>query len=98
MPPLFPWLMRDFGLSFTGPPVCVLAIAGAAGWRAAGVGASIVGMLALAFLILSRRVLEDQAIAQAQEAARRRGGSFGFLGVGAVWMCFFFFLVVVMAF
>src|SRR5262245_37780685 len=85
-------------LGWAASPVFVLAVAEAAGWRAAGIGASVVGMMALAFLLLNRRVLEDQAIAQAQEAARRRGGSFGFLGVGAVWMCFFFFLVVVMAF
>ena len=85
-------------LGWAASPVFVLAIAEAAGWRAAGVGASIVGLLALGFLLLNRRVLEDQAIAQAQDVARRRGGSFGFLGVGAVWMCFFFFLVVVMAF
>jgi FSR family fosmidomycin resistance protein-like MFS transporter len=85
-------------LGWAASPVFVLAIAEASGWRAAGVGASIVGFLALAFLLLNRRVLEDQAIAQAQETARRRGGSFGFLGVGAVWMCFFFFLLVVMAF
>jgi len=85
-------------LGWAASPVFVVAVAETAGWRAAGIGAAIVGMLALAFLLLNRRVLEDQAIAQAQEAARRRGGSFGFLGVGAVWMCFFFFLVVVMAF
>ena len=85
-------------LGWAASPVFVVAVAETAGWRAAGIGAAIVGMLALAFLLLNRRMLEDQAIAQAQEAARRRGGSFGFLGVGAVWMCFFFFLVVVMAF
>ena len=82
-------------LGWAASPIFVLAIAETAGWRAAGVGASLVGGCALAFLLLNRRVLEDE---MAQEASRRRGGSFGFLGVGAVWMCFFFFMVVVMAF
>src|SRR6185437_12685697 len=34
----------------------------------------------------------------APDAPRRGGGSFAFLGVGVVWMCFAFFLISVMAF
>jgi len=56
----------------------------------------VVGLVALAVLLLNHRQLDDSA-ARA-EAARRAGGSFGFLGVGVVWMCFAFFLVAVMAF
>jgi predicted MFS family arabinose efflux permease len=74
----------------------VLALASAWGWRTAAVGAALVGFAALAVLLLNRRQLDDSA-ARA-EAARRPGGSFAFLGVAVVWMCFAFFLVSVMAF
>jgi len=85
-------------LGWAAAPVFVIAIAESMGWRAAGVGASIVGFLALAFLFFNRRLLDDEVSATAAEGARRRGGSVAFLGVGVVWMCFVFFLVVVMAF
>ena len=85
-------------LGWAASPVFVLAIAEAAGWRAACVGASIVGFLALAFLLANRRILQDASTLIAHEPSRRGGGSFAFLGVGVVWMCFLFFLLVVMAF
>jgi len=84
-------------LGWAAAPVFVLAIAEAANWRAAVVGAAIVGFLALAFLFLNRRLLDDAQLGVA-EAPKRSGGSFAFLGVGVVWMCFAFFLVAVMAF
>jgi len=83
-------------LGWAAAPPFVLALATAWGWRAGAVGAAIVGGGALAVLLLNRRQLDDTA-ARA-EAARRPGGSFAFLGVGVVWMCFAFFLVSVMAF
>ena len=83
-------------LGWAAAPPFVLALATAWGWRAAAAGAGLVGCVALAVLLLNRRQLDDtQARA---EAARRPGGSFAFLGVGVVWMCFAFFLVAVMAF
>jgi MFS family permease len=83
-------------LGWAAAPPFVLALATAWGWRAAAIGAGLVGCVALAVLLLNRRQLDDtQARA---EAARRPGGSFAFLGVGVVWMCFAFFLVAVMAF
>ena len=84
-------------LGWAAAPVFVLAIAAAAGWRAAAVGAAIVGFLAAGFLLFNRRMLDDAQLG-AVEAPKRAGGSFAFLGVGAVWMCFAFFLVAVMAF
>ena len=84
-------------LGWAAAPVFVIAIAETAGWRAACVGASIVGFLALAFLFLNRRLLAAET-AQSQEPPKRSGGSFAFLGLGVVWMCFFFFLLGVMAF
>lgn len=84
-------------LGWAAAPVFVLAIAEASGWRAAGVGASVVGLLALGFLLLNRARLADEVNA-AHEPAKRAGGSFAFLGVGVVWMSFAFFMLTVMAF
>ncbi|HUJ00960.1 MAG TPA: MFS transporter [Usitatibacter sp.] len=78
-------------------PVYVLALAQAFGWRAGAAGASLVGLLALGFLFANRSLLDDTEL-NPVEAPRRSGGSFAFLGVGVVWMCFAFFLVSVMAF
>jgi MFS transporter, FSR family, fosmidomycin resistance protein len=80
-------------------PVFVIALAQALGWRWAAAGAALVGLAALAFLLANRALLDDRELHAAEPAAQRRGGgSFGFLGVGVVWMCFAFFLVSVMAF
>ena len=78
-------------------PVFVTALAQAFGWRTAAVGAAGVGLASLVFLLANRRLLDDAEI-HAPEAPRHKGGSFAFLGVGVVWMCFAFFLVAVMAF
>jgi len=85
-------------LGWAAAPVFVLAVAAWGGWRSACVGASIVGALALALLVANRRLLEDAQGLPQGEAAKGKGGSFGFLGVGVVWMCFAFFLISVMAF
>ena len=84
-------------LGWAAAPVFVLAIAETWGWRAACMGASMIGFLALGFLFANRRTLQD-APKLLGEGARRRGGSFEFLGVLVVWMCFAFFFVAVMAF
>jgi predicted MFS family arabinose efflux permease len=84
-------------LGWAAAPVFVIALAQAFGWRTAAAGASCVGLAALAFLLLNRRLLDDTELHVA-EVPRKRGGSFAFLGVGVVWMCFAFFLVAVMAF
>jgi predicted MFS family arabinose efflux permease len=84
-------------LGWAAGPIFMIAIATPLGWRAAAVGASLVGFAALAFLFMNRRVLEDVAVA-AIEPSRKKGGTVAFLGVGVVWMCFAFFLVAVMAF
>jgi MFS family permease len=84
-------------LGWAAAPVFVLAIAETAGWRAAAVGAAMVGFVALGFLFLNRRLLDDAQLGT-PEAARNTGGSFAFLGLPVVWMCFAFFLLAVMAF
>ena len=84
-------------LGWAAAPVFVLAIAHAAGWRAAAVGASLVGFAALSFVFLNRRLLDDAQLVAA-EPPKRTGGSFAFLGLPVVWMCFAFFMLAVMAF
>ncbi|HXS52347.1 MAG TPA: MFS transporter [Usitatibacter sp.] len=79
-------------------PVYVVALAQAFGWRAGAVGAAVVGVLALGFLFANRALLDDTELHAPAPPRRGGGGSFGFLGVGIVWMCFAFFLVSVMAF
>lgn len=85
-------------LGWAAAPVFVLLIANAMGWRAACIGASIVGFLALAFLVLNRGLLRDLPATAVHEAPKRAGGTFAFLGVGVVWISFLFFFFVVMAF
>jgi MFS family permease len=85
-------------LGWAAAPVLVLAIAETSGsWRMAAVGASFVGFLALAFLLVNRRLLAVEALSIA-ESGKPKGGSFAFLSVGIVWMSFLFFLLAVMAF
>jgi MFS family permease len=84
-------------LGWAAAPVFVIALAEAFGWRAGAAGASCVGLASLVFLFANRALLDDTELHPA-EAPRRAGGSFAFLGVGVVWMCFAFFLVSVMAF
>jgi len=84
-------------LGWAAAPVFVLAIAEVAGWRAAAVGASLVGFAALAFLLHNRGLLDD-AQSVATDAGKREGGSAAFLAIPIVWMCFAFFLLSVMAF
>ncbi len=83
-------------LGWAAAPVFVAAIAETLGWRAAATGASIVGFLALSFLFLNRRQMVEDV--QTADARKHRGGTFAFLGVGVVWLCFLFFLLAVMAF
>lgn len=84
-------------LGWAAGPVFVIALAEPFGWRAAAAGASLVGVASLAFLFLNRGLLDDAQL-HPPEPAKRSGGSFAFLRVGVVWMCFAFFLVAVMAF
>lgn len=85
-------------LGWAAAPVLVLAIAETTGsWRMAAVGASLVGFLALAFLLANRKLLAVEALSIA-ESGKPKGGSFAFLSVGIVWMSFLFFLLAVMAF
>jgi len=84
-------------LGWAASPVLMIAVAGTWGWRASGIAASIVGACALAFLLANRRMLQDTPLVPG-EAKHASGGTFAFLGVPVVWMCFVFFFFTVMAF
>jgi predicted MFS family arabinose efflux permease len=75
-------------------PVLMAGIATVAGWRSAALSAALLGFVALASVILLRGTLSAPAPAHAPGAGKdaERSSPFAFLRVGAVWMCFFFFL------
>ncbi len=82
--------------------VVMAGVAAASTWRSAALVAALVGFAVLALLVLRRHVLADSEsafVAPAQKAAPgSAGGSLAFLGSGAVWLCFAFFLITTGAF
>lgn len=87
-------------------PVFLTGIAAAANWRTAALGAAGLGAAAWLVIWLRREATDlSEVAANAMDAnagtrvsPARTASTFGFLGVGAVWMCFCFFLVVTTAF
>lgn len=77
-------------------PVFLTGIATLAGWQMAAVAAGLMALPALVALWLSRDQLEIAPIAATPGAAVH--GTFAFLGVGAVWLCFGFFFMTSAAF
>jgi len=75
-------------------PVCMAGIAALAGWRTAALAAGGLAVVALSSLVLLRGILAAPTPAHGRETAEvlPRDSRFAFLGVSAVWMCFFFFL------
>jgi len=75
-------------------PVLMAGIASTAGWRSAALGAAVLGLMTLASVVFLRGLLSTPSPAEAAGAGRvpDRGSPFAFLRIGAVWMCFFFFL------
>lgn len=88
-------------LGWAAAPVFMTGIAATAGWRVAAFAAASVALAALALLVARRGLLadrEEQHARRGPAAAAPAESVFAFLGVGAVWMCFLFFLMVTMAF
>jgi MFS family permease len=81
-------------------PIFMAGIATLAGWRIAAMAAGVVAVMALAAVVFLRGVLGGSvAIPEEHEAkGAPRGSPFAFLGVAAVWMCFFFFLTSIIGF
>jgi MFS family permease len=84
-------------------PIFMAGTASVAGWHAAGFGAAGIGATVLAILWWRRRALTrtaSEVVAAAAPATSSSTSSrhFGFLSSGAVWLSFAFFLVTTMAF
>jgi len=79
-------------------------VAATAGWHAAGFGAGVVALVVLAILLARRSALavalpsHTGGVAGLAANAGTRTSPFGFLGSGAVWMCFVFFFLATGAF
>ena len=88
-------------LGWAAGPVFMTTIAASVGWRPAAFAAGSVAVVALALLVARRSVFAATTFRHDAEPAGNDAppaAAFAFLGSAAVWMCFFFFLVVVMAF
>ncbi len=85
-------------LGWAAAPLFLTAIATAAGWRNAALGASLVALLALGLLYWRRQAIADPVGWHASKHAQTSGPAFGFLGSRAVWLCFLFFLLITAAF
>ncbi|WP_140627524.1 MFS transporter [Methylibium rhizosphaerae] len=82
-------------------PVLLVPVTIAYSWRVAMLCAAGLALLVLAVVWLNRRHLQlpssSPAAGAASPAAHAQGGSFDFLSIPAVWMCFAFFLFFAMS-
>jgi FSR family fosmidomycin resistance protein-like MFS transporter len=78
-------------IGWAAAPLFLAAVATLSSWRTALLCASAIPALMLLTLFLNRRVLGTNV--PTQTAAQKAGGSFGFLRLPAVWMCFGFFFL-----
>lgn len=80
-------------------PLFLTAIAAGRGWRAAAFCAAAVALVPLALLALRGDAIADRPARPGEiTTPPDRRPIFAFLGLGAVWTCFLFFLVSTMAF
>lgn len=84
-------------LGYALAPVMMAGIATAAGWRTAALCAVALGVTAWLAIRMQPGAARPEA-AGAKPEPGKKASAFGFLGVGAVWMCFAFFLLVTAAF
>ena len=83
-------------LGWASAPVFLTSVAAMAGWRTALLAAAVIPFAVLALLWFNRAALHaDPKPTKAQMAAQ--GGSFDFLRLPAVWMCFGFFFLTAIA-
>lgn len=82
-------------IGWAASPIFLTAIAANQGWRAALLWAAAVPTVVLALLVLNRHVLYPDPVAR--QAGSAQGGTLGFLGLRAVWLCFAFFLLTAVA-
>jgi FSR family fosmidomycin resistance protein-like MFS transporter len=78
-------------IGWAAAPLFLAGVATLSSWRTALLAASAIPALMLLTLVLNRKVLGTKA--PAQTSAQAAGGSFDFLRLPAVWMCFGFFFL-----
>jgi MFS family permease len=87
-------------LGWAAGSLVMASVAAASNWRSAALVAALLGALVLAVLLLRRQSLVDaaEAAVAAPERSGKAADSLAFLGSGAVWLCFVFFLLTTAAF
>lgn len=85
-------------LGWAAAPAFLAGIAALAGWRVAALGAAGVALLALGVLVWFRRLLDDPPHPETENHAGATASPLAFLRIGAVWLCFGFFLFTTTAF
>lgn len=80
-------------IGWAAAPIFLTSIAATQGWRAALLWAAVLPACVLAALVLNRHALRPDPIAAKPKAEGGRGGMLDFLKLGAVWMCFAFFVL-----
>ncbi len=82
-------------LGWAAAPLLLTTLAGSVGWRTAAVVAGLMAVPAL-LMLWRHRALLDTGHREAHAATAH--GTFDFLRVGAVWLCFVFFFLITTAF
>jgi len=89
-------------LGWAAGSVVMAGVAAASGWRSSALVAAVAGFAVLGLLLWRRRSLADASEPAMAVTARQRQGAppaaLAFLGSGAVWLCFLFFLITTSAF
>ncbi|MGJ9417536.1 MFS transporter [Massilia sp. CMS3.1] len=80
-------------IGWAAAPLFLAAVATLSSWRVALLSASAIPALMLLTLILNRKVLATNVPVLTAAQAQAAGGSFDFLRLPAVWMCFGFFFL-----
>lgn len=79
-------------------PVFMTGITVLSNWRVAAFAAALLAFIAFALLWLRRDTITEPPLHPSTRATEPAVSTFAFLGSGAVWMCFLFFLLVTAAF
>ena len=84
-------------LGWAAAPLFLTAIATAADWRTALLGAAVLPAAVLAVLWLNREALRPDPVVPHAASGAGAGGTMAFLRLPSVWMCFAFFFLTALA-